>query len=46
MLELLKLHKPEWPWLMCGLLGAACVGLIMPIFSLYYGQIFAVYIHK
>lgn len=40
--DLLKVNRPEWPWLMIGFTGCALTGAIMPVFAIFYGQVFAV----
>lgn len=41
-LEVLMLQKPEWGWLLMGFIGSVGVGLVSPIFALFYGEIFEV----
>ncbi len=45
-LEILKLQKPEWPWLLLGFVGSAGAGLVTPLFALFYGEIFRVSLKK
>lgn len=40
--DLLKVNCPEWPWLTIGFTGCALTGAIMPVFAIFYGQVFAV----
>lgn len=42
MKELLKFNGREWPWLLMGFTGCALTGAIMPVFAVFYGQVFAV----
>lgn len=42
MKNLLKVNFPEWPWLIIGFTGCALTGAIMPVFAIFYGQVFAV----
>lgn len=42
MTDLLKVNSPEWPWLLLGFTGCALTGAIMPVFAIFYGQVFAV----
>ncbi|KAK7600963.1 hypothetical protein V9T40_008404 [Parthenolecanium corni] len=42
-LEVLMLQKPEWGWLLMGFIGSVGVGLVSPIFALFYGEIFEVF---
>lgn len=44
--DLLKVNRPEWPWLMIGFTGCALTGAIMPVFAIFYGQVFAVSTQK
>lgn len=45
-IDLLKLNCPEWPWLTIGFIGCALTGAIMPVFALFYGQVFSVSCYK
>lgn len=42
LLQLLKMQKPEWLWLLIGIIGFIITGSITPTFALYYGEIFKV----
>jgi len=42
MKDILKFNRPEWPWLMMGFIGCILTGTIMPVFAIFYGQVFAV----
>lgn len=46
MTDLLKFNIPEWPWLVIGFTGCALTGAIMPVFAIFYGQVFAVRIYN
>ncbi|XP_050434282.1 ATP-dependent translocase ABCB1-like [Adelges cooleyi] len=46
MIDLLKQNAPEWPWLLMGFTGCALTGAIMPVFALFYGQVFATFTLK
>ncbi|XP_067628798.1 ATP-dependent translocase ABCB1 isoform X2 [Eurosta solidaginis] len=39
---ILKMNKPEWPQLVCGILSSAITGFAMPIFALLFGGILEV----
>lgn len=41
-IKLLKMQTQDWPWLLIGLIGATGCGFILPIFVIYYGEIFRV----
>lgn len=40
MLQALSLNKPEYPYLLLGLLMAIAVGIIEPLFALVYSDMF------
>jgi ABC-type multidrug transport system fused ATPase/permease subunit len=40
MWRLLKLNSPEWKSLSLGILACACTGAIMPVFAIFYGEMF------
>lgn len=40
--QVVRLQMEDWPWWIMAFVGSVCVGIIMPIFGLYYGQIFSV----
>lgn len=42
-LELFKLNKPEWPYLVMGVLASAGAGVVMPIFAIAFSSILAVF---
>jgi len=42
MKDIFKFNRPEWPWLMMGFIGCTLTGAIMPVFAVFYGQVFAV----
>lgn len=42
MKDILKFNCPEWPWLVMGFVGCVLTGAIIPVFSVFYGQVFAV----
>ena len=42
MWRLLKLNSPEWKALSLGFFGCICTGAIMPVFSVFYGEVFHV----
>jgi hypothetical protein len=42
MWRLLKLNSPEWKALSLGLFGCMCIGAIMPVFAIFYGEMFDV----
>jgi hypothetical protein len=42
MWRLLKLNSPEWKALSLGLFGFMCTGAIMPVFAIFYGEMFNV----
>jgi len=42
MKDIFKFNRPEWPWLTMGFIGCALTGAIMPVFAVFYGQVFAV----
>jgi len=42
MKDIFKFNYPEWPWLMMGFIDCALTGAIMPVFAVFYGQVFAV----
>ena len=42
MKDILKFNQAEWPWLMMGFIGCVLTGAIMPVFAVFYGQVFAV----
>lgn len=46
MSDLLKFNSPEWPWLIMSFTGCALSGAIMPVFAIFYGQVFAVRTQK
>ncbi|XP_060871148.1 ATP-dependent translocase ABCB1-like [Metopolophium dirhodum] len=46
MKDILKFNRPEWPWLMMGFIGCALTGIIMPVFAIFYGQVFATFTLK
>ncbi|CAI6347628.1 unnamed protein product [Macrosiphum euphorbiae] len=46
MKDILKFNRPEWPWLMMGFIGCALTGTIMPVFAIFYGQVFATFTLK
>ncbi|XP_025418287.1 multidrug resistance protein 1-like [Sipha flava] len=46
MKELLKFNSKEWPWLVIGFTGCALTGAIMPVFAVFYGQVFATFTLK
>ncbi|KAL5234824.1 hypothetical protein ACI65C_002234 [Semiaphis heraclei] len=46
MKDIFKLNCPEWPWLMMGFVGCALTGAIMPVFAVFYGQVFATFTLK
>ncbi|XP_022176201.1 multidrug resistance protein 1B-like isoform X3 [Myzus persicae] len=44
--DILKFNCPEWPWLMMGFIGCTLTGCIMPVFAVFYGQVFATFTLK
>lgn len=42
MWRLLKLNSPEWKTLSLGIFGCMCTGAIMPVFAIFYGEMFDV----
>jgi hypothetical protein len=42
MWRLLKLNSPEWKALSLGFFGCVCTGAIMPVFAIFYGEMFDV----
>jgi len=42
MKDILKFNCPEWPWLVMAFVGCVLTGSIIPVFSVFYGQVFAV----
>lgn len=42
MWRLLKLNSPEWKALSLGFFGCMCTGAIMPMFAIFYGEMFNV----
>lgn len=46
MKDILKFNCPEWPWLVMGFVGCVLTGAIIPVFSVFYGQVFATFILK
>lgn len=43
MWRLLKLNSPEWKALSLGFFGCVCTGAIMPIFAIFYGEMFGTF---
>ena len=41
-LRLLRYNRPEWHWILFGVVGSAIVGMIMPTFALSIGNVIAV----
>lgn len=46
MIDLLKINRPEWPWLVVSFIGCTLTGALMPVFAIFYGQVFAVSFRK
>ncbi|XP_060833703.1 ATP-dependent translocase ABCB1-like isoform X3 [Rhopalosiphum padi] len=46
MKDILKFNCPEWPWLVMGFIGCILTGVIIPVFSIFYGQVFATFTLK
>lgn len=46
MKDILKFNQAEWPWLMMGFIGCVLTGAIMPVFAVFYGQVFATFTLK
>ncbi|XP_025201296.1 multidrug resistance protein 1A-like isoform X2 [Melanaphis sacchari] len=44
--DILRFNYPEWPWLVMGFIGCVLTGAIMPVFSVFYGQVFATFTLK
>lgn len=40
--DLLKINCKEWPWLLVGFIGCTLFGAVMPVFAVFYGQMFSV----
>ena len=40
--RLLRYNRPEWHWILFGVVGSAVVGMIMPTFALSIGNVIAV----
>ena len=40
--RLLRYNRPEWHWILFGVVGSAIVGMIMPTFALSIGNVIAV----
>jgi hypothetical protein len=42
MWRLLKLNSPEWKALSLGFFSCMCTGVVMPVFAIFYGEMFNV----
>ncbi|XP_014681412.1 PREDICTED: multidrug resistance protein 1-like [Priapulus caudatus] len=41
--QMMKANSPEWPYIICGCCSSAVVGVAMPLFAVFYSEIFKVY---
>nr|XP_054768939.1 ATP-dependent translocase ABCB1-like [Lytechinus pictus] len=42
-MEILKLNKPEWPYIVVGILFAAVLGIAYPVFAILFSEVVAVF---
>jgi hypothetical protein len=38
-MRILKLNKEEWPYLVIALFASLCMGAVMPIYAILFGQV-------